>query len=255
MGPTRTAIVTGASSGIGRVTALALAGPGIRVAAVARRLDLLEGLAKQAPTSSPPILPIQADVTDGEQVAAAVTKIQQAFGQIDVLINNAGVEITGPIDQVSDEVLDSTLDVNLKGAILFTRAVVPAMRSQQSGLIINIASTAGQRGFADDAVYCAAKYGVVGFSDALNEELRRYGIRVCCISPGAVNTDLAKNTWSPPDDPYRPYYLQADDVARAIEFVVQQSPLVTIESIVMRPSVEPPYSPPLPLEVWKKYAS
>jgi 3-oxoacyl-[acyl-carrier protein] reductase len=243
----KTALVTGASRGIGRATALALARQGFRVAAIARRMDLLDELARQSIDLPVRILPVQADITIRSEVDAAVRTIADRFGRIDVLVNNAGVEMVKPVENVSDEELDATVDTNLKGAFYFVRAVVPLMKAQHSGLIINISSTAGQRGFAEDAIYCASKFGIVGFSDALDDELRKFGICVCCISPGAVNTDLASATWSPPDDPYRPYYLQPEDVARVIQFVASQPEHVAIESIVLRPSIEPPYSPPLPL--------
>jgi 3-oxoacyl-[acyl-carrier protein] reductase len=248
----RSAIITGASRGIGRATALALAGSGIQVAAVARSKELLDQIAEESTTLPARIFPVQADITVRSDVDQAVRQVLEHLGRVDLLVNNAGVEIVKPVEDVSDGDLDATLDTNLKGAFYFTRAVVPLMKAQGSGLIINISSTAGQRGFAEDAIYCASKFGMVGFSDALNEELRKFGIRVCCISPGAVNTDLARETWSPPDDPYRPYYLQADDLARVIQFVAEQPGHVAIESIVLRPTIEPPYSAPLPLNNQKE---
>jgi 3-oxoacyl-[acyl-carrier protein] reductase len=243
----RVAIVTGASKGIGREITFALVQQGFHVLAVARSTHLLNKLVQETVSLPGKLIIAHADVTRRDEVDAAVKKALEYLGHIDVLVNNAGVELVKPVETVSDDEYAATMDTNLKELFHFTRAVVPHMKIQGSGLIINISSTAGQRGFAEDAIYCASKFGVVGFSDALDEELRKFGIRICCISPGAVNTDLAKDTWSPLSDPYRPHYLQPQDVARVVLFVVDQPDHVAIESIILRSMVEPPYSPPLPL--------
>ncbi|NIQ78369.1 MAG: SDR family NAD(P)-dependent oxidoreductase [Anaerolineae bacterium] len=240
-------IVTGASKGIGRATALAFAREGAHVLAVARSSSLLDELAVQASTLPAEIVAAPADVTQCEQVEAVVSLALTRYGRIDVLVNNAGVELVKPVETFTDDDYAAMLDTNLKGIFLFTRAVVPSMKAQRSGLVINIASTAGLRGFAGDALYCASKFGVVGLTEALDEELRKFGIRVSCISPGATNTELAKDTWSPPDDPYRPHFLQPEDVARAILYVASQPPHVTVGQILLLPTVEPRYSPLLPL--------
>jgi NADP-dependent 3-hydroxy acid dehydrogenase YdfG len=241
-------IVTGASKGIGRATALVFARARARVLAVARSTNLLTQLASEAGGLPGEIIPAPADITRQEEVEAVVKGALSNLGRIDLLVNNAGVEFVGPVESFSDEAYAAMLDTNLKGLFFFTRAVVPVMKAQHAGMIINIASSAGLRGFAEDAVYCASKFGVVGFTDALDDELRQFGIRVCCISPGAVNTELAKETWSPAGDPYRPYYLQPEDVAQAVLYAAAQPAHVAIESIVLRPMVEPPYSALLPLD-------
>lgn len=241
-------IVTGASKGIGRATALAFARAGAHTLAVARSMNLLERLEEEAAELSGEIVAMPADVTQREQVEAVVKEAVTEYGCVDVLVNNAGIERVKPLDDVTDDDYAATIDTNLKGVFLFTRAVVPTMKGQRSGLIINVASTAGVRGFANDTIYCASKFGVVGFTDALDEELREFGIRVTCVSPGAVNTELAKDTWSPPDDPYRPHFLQPEDLAAMILFIASQPPRVTIPHVHMRSLVEPPYSSVLPLE-------
>lgn len=240
-------MVTGASRGIGRATALALAREGGKVLAVARTATLLAELAEQASGLPGQIVPAAADVTQRDQAEAAVTKAIEQFGRIDALVNCAGVELPKPVEEFTDEEYARMLDTNLKAIFYLVRAVVPIMKQQRSGLIVNIASTAGHRGFAGDSVYCASKFGVVGLTDALDEELRPFGIRVSCISPGAADTDLAKGTWSPPDDPYRAHFLRPEDVARAVLFVVSQPPHVTIPRLSILPLVEPPYSPFLPI--------
>ncbi|MGQ9599121.1 MAG: SDR family oxidoreductase [Anaerolineae bacterium] len=241
-------IVTGASRGIGRATALALAREGGQVLAVARTSTLLKELAEQAANLPGQIIPATIDVTQRNQAEAAVAKAVELFERIDVLVNCAGVELPRAVEEFSDEEYTRMMDTNLKAVFYLIRAVVPIMKRQRSGLIVNIASTAGHRGFSGDSVYCASKFGVVGLTDSLDEELRRFGIRVSCISPGATDTDLAKATWSPPDDPYRALFLRPEDVAGAVLFVVGQPQHVTIPRLNILPMVEPPYSPFLPLE-------
>jgi NADP-dependent 3-hydroxy acid dehydrogenase YdfG len=241
-------LVTGASKGIGRATALALAERGGRVLAVARTSSLLDNLASRSATLPGQIVPVPTDITRRAQVEAAVNRAVQLFGRLDVLVNNAGVELPKPVEEFSDDEYAQMLDTNLKAVFFFVRAAVPIMKQQRSGLIVNVASTAGHRGFGGDSVYCASKFGVVGLTDALDEELRPFGIRVSVISPGATNTELAKETWSPPDDPYRPHFLQPEDVASAVVFVVGQPRHVTVPRLTMIPRIEPLYSSILPLE-------
>jgi len=241
-------IVTGASKGIGRATALALAREGGRVLAVARTASLLAELESLAADLPGQVVAVPADVTQRAQVEGVVDLGLQRFGRIDVLVNNAGVELPKPVEDFTDGDYDVMLDTNLRAVFFLIQAVVPTMKEQRSGLIVNIASTAGHRGFGSDSVYCASKFGVVGLTDALDEELRQYGIRVSCISPGATNTELAKETWSPPDDPYRPHFLQPEDVAGAVVYVVSQPAHVTVPRLNLLPFVEPPYSAPLPLD-------
>jgi NADP-dependent 3-hydroxy acid dehydrogenase YdfG len=241
-------IVTGASKGIGRATALALAREGGRVVGVARTGSLLDTLVAGATDLPGQIVAAPADITQRDEVEQVVRQTVERFGRIDVLVNNAGVELPKPLETFTDDDYASMMDTNLKAVFYFARAVIPLMKEQRSGLIINIASTAGHRGFGGDSVYCATKFGVVGLTDALDEELREFGIRVTCISPGATNTELAKETWSPPDDPYRRHYLQPEDVAGAILYVSSQPPHVSIRRLDLLPLIEPPYSAVLPID-------
>ena len=242
------AVVTGASRGIGRSVCLALAKDGVRVIAVARSEKLLEQLVSEATTLQGEVVAAPADVRRSDDAASAVALTMSRYGKIDILVNNAGVEWPKAIDETSDADYEHMLDTNLRGYFRFCRSVVPIMKRQRNGYIVNLASTAGLRGYAGDSVYCATKWGVQGLTDALHEELRPYGIRVCSIAPGSVNTDIAKETWSPPEDPFRAHMLQPEDVARAIIYVVSQPRHVVIEHIVLRPLVELPYSSMLPLD-------
>jgi NAD(P)-dependent dehydrogenase (short-subunit alcohol dehydrogenase family) len=241
-------IVTGASKGIGRATSLALAREGAHVLAVARSAALLDELAVLSSDVPGEVIAAPADVAQREQVEEVVKQALNRYGKVDILVNNAGVEWVKPIEDVTDDEYSATLDVNLKGTFLFCRAVIPTMKMQKYGLIINISSTGGLRGFGGDAVYSASKFGVIGFTEALDEELRPFGIRVSYIAPGATNTELGVDHWSPPDDPYRPYYLQPEDVARAIVFVASQPPHVAVAQMLVLPTIEPRYAPFLPIE-------
>lgn len=241
-------IVTGASRGVGRATALRLARTGAKVVAVARDERRLLGLRDElGEAAGGAIEAVAGDVRSGETASRAVAQAIERFGRLDAVVNNAGIERTRPLDEVSDDDYDAMVDTNLRGPFNFIRAALPHMKERHSGTLITIASVAAIRGFVDDAVYTASKFGVLGLNDALEEELRPFGIRVCVICPGAINTDLAIDTWSPPDDPYRPHFLQPEDVADAVAWVLSQPARVVVGRIVLRPLVEPPYGATLPL--------
>ncbi len=235
-------ILTGASRGIGLEAARALSAEGARVYGVARTAVDPSKLADG-------IIMFRADVRDRSQVTEVVRTVLEDAGRIDVLINNAGVEVVKPLADIDDEEYDQVLDTNLRGAFLFTSAVIPSMQRQQAGHIVFVNSVSGIRGFADDAIYCASKHALTGLADALDEELRPRGIRITSIHPGATDTTLALNSWAPADDPRRPYFLKAEDVAAAIVYAVSQPPRVVVKQIVIQPLIEPPHSEFLPLEV------
>lgn len=241
-------IVTGASRGVGRATAIRLARTGARVVAVARDERRLLSLRDELGEAGDGAIEVLAgDVRVGETAARAVTHAIERFGRLDAVVNNAGVERTRPLDEVSDDDYDAMVDTNLRGPFNLIRAALPHLKERHSGTLITIASVAAIRGFVDDAVYTASKFGVLGLNDALEEELRPFGIRVCVICPGAINTDLAIDTWSPPDDPYRPHFLQPEDIAEAVAWVLSQPARVAVGRIVLRPLVEPPYGATLPM--------
>ncbi len=231
----KTAIVTGGSRGIGLATSKALALEGARVFAIARGASIDEDQAEN-------ITLLTTDVRNWAQVQECVKHVRKDTGNIDILVNNAGVEIIKPLADTTEEDYDKVLDTNLKGAFLFTSAVLPAMQAQRSGHLIYVNSVCGLRGYAEDAIYCASKYGLAGLADALDEELRLDGIRVTSIHPGATDTALSIETWAPPDDPHRPYFLDPEDVARAVVFVASQPAHVVVSQVVLRPLIEPPYS-------------
>jgi 3-oxoacyl-[acyl-carrier protein] reductase len=190
------------------------------------------------------IEPLALDIRVEPAVRDALVSLEDRLGRIDILVNNAGAERVKPLAEVTNDDYDVMLDTNLRGAFHCIRAVLPGMKARRNGHIVSVASAAGIRGFADDAVYSASKFGVVGMMDALDEELRPFGVRVTTICPGAVDTELV--TWDPPG--YRPHFLRPSDVADAIAYAVRQPPHVAVGLIVVRPFVEPPHSPMLSLE-------
>ncbi len=185
-------IVTGASSGVGALLARRLAAQGHVVAAVARSLDKLTALS--AETAAEPtagrIVPFALDVADWAAAASAVERIERELGPIAVLVNNAAVFDLRPFDEQDVPTIRRLLATNVEGTIAWTHAVVPKLKQRRIGRIVNVASVAGIHGMANQAVYCASKHAMLGFSDALTQELRPFGIAVSAICPGGIDTPL-----------------------------------------------------------------
>lgn len=192
----RAALITGASAGIGEAAAHALARRGCSLILAARRLDLLQALAERlgSGTQAVPCLPVQLDVTDMSTIQRAVEIGIGRFGQIDVLVNNAGVGRLDWLDQMDPaEGIEGQIRVNLIGLAQMTRAVLPSMLSRHEGHIINVASIASLIGSPTYSIYAASKFGVRGFSEALRREVAGFGVRVSVIYPGAVRTGFARD--------------------------------------------------------------
>lgn len=236
----KVALVTGASSGIGEATALALAAEGATVAIAARRLDRLEDLARRIRDNSGNALAIALDVAEEEQVKEAIETIQSELGRIDILVNNAGVMLLSAVDGADTKEWRQMVDVNLLGLMYATHAVLPAMKTQGGGHIVNISSVAGRFSFTNCAVYNATKFGVNGFSDALRQEVSRDKIRVTIVEPGVVDTELTTHitTKEIKDREQKRLQtitaLQSDDIAEAIVYAVTQKPHVNVNEILVR---------------------
>jgi NAD(P)-dependent dehydrogenase (short-subunit alcohol dehydrogenase family) len=233
----RVAIVTGAGRGIGRATALAFANEGASVVLAARSAPEIESTAaeiRQRLTAGGAgrVLAIPCDVTSEGQVASMITRTIEAYGRIDVLVNNAGYSKQCPIADLSVEELRRALDVNLVGTFLCCRAVLPTMKRQGSGRIINVVSGAGKRGSLRRGAYAAAKFGVIGFSQCLQLEVKPDGIGVCCVCPGPVDT-LMRTVNNPGEDPRT--LLPPEEIADAIVFAASRGPLTVIPEIEVRP--------------------
>jgi len=185
--------ITGSSRGLGKSLTETVLKSGDKVAATARNTQQLEAFVQQFPDQ---IYPIQLDVTDKAQIYTAVTDAIEHFGKIDVLVNNAGFGIIGAAEAFTDEQVQSQLDTNLLAPIEVTRAVLPHMRKQRSGYILQISSIGGRVGGAGLTMYQAAKFGLSGFSEALSKEVAPLGIKVTCIEPGGFRTDWAGSSMS-----------------------------------------------------------
>ena len=215
-GPRATALVTGATGGIGEAIARRLAGDGFHVYAAGRRRGRLERLAAEIEGVALPF-----DVTVEEEVERARAVVEGRSAPLSVLVNSAGVFDLAPVAETGGEILMRNLDVNLAGVVTVTRTFLPRMLDAGSGLVINVGSVAGWRAFPENAAYSASKFGMRGFHEVLLEEIRGTGVRACLLEPGAVDTAI----WDPldpdssPSLPDRAQMLRPEDVARAAGFV------------------------------------
>lgn len=188
------AIVTGASRGLGRHFALTLARAGAQVALAARGIDRLEAAVKEIEECGGCAVAVQVDVADRESVGECIETAENTFGPINILVNNAGIAVTKPMLEHTEEDWDSVLDTNLKGVWLVAQEVARRMvRREQSGSIINIASVLGERGIAQLPGYCASKGGIINLTRAMAVELAPHGIRVNTIAPGYIETDMNRD--------------------------------------------------------------
>jgi clavulanate-9-aldehyde reducatase len=239
----KVAIVTGASSGIGEATALELARQGAAVALVARRHDRLVELAGKIERDGGRALPLEADVSDHGQVEALVGQSAAQLGGLHILINNAGVMLLGPIDGADVEEWRRMVEVNLLGLLYCTREALPVIRDSGGGHIVNVSSVAGRQANLGSAVYNMTKWGVTGFSEALRQEALHSNIRVTCVEPGIVDTELQGHNKHPAVvqalEKIREEVgdvLAAEDVARSIVYAVSQPDHVAINEMLVRPT-------------------
>jgi NAD(P)-dependent dehydrogenase (short-subunit alcohol dehydrogenase family) len=211
-------VVTGAGRGVGRAIALALAERGGRVVLCARSADDLARVADEVSERGGVAETVPGDIREEAVARALAEKALNAFGRIDTLVNNAGIGGYGPVEALSLESWQRVLDTNLTGAFLCSRAVLPAMRRQGSGHIIMIASGAGKQGYANMAAYSASKFGLIGFAQALAQEVGDDGIKVCTITPGSIVSSFGGSGTRPGAK-----YLLPEDVAEAVLYLIQQS--------------------------------
>ena len=235
------ALVTGASSGIGEATALALAGEGAKLVLVARRLERLEALAEKIASDGGSAVTVAADLRDAAAAQTCIDKSLEAFGRLDILVNNAGVMFLSPIERTRPEDWAQMIEINLLGLMYLSRAALIRMREQGSGHIVNISSVSGRSAGPLQSGYNASKWGVNGFSEALRREAHKDGVRVTVIEPGVVATELTDHI---PDEETRTNYearvgemepLESEDVAAAILYAVTQPRRVNVNEILIRP--------------------
>jgi len=231
----KVAIITGASRGIGLAVAHRLGTLGAKLSLCARDARKLESAAGELRAAgAAAVFSAAVDVTHGEQILALVQNSEKALGPVEILVNNAGIGYFGPTHEATEATWDSVLDTNLRSVFLASKAVAPGMIARQGGHIINIASLAGKNAFAGGGIYCASKWGLLGLTECMAEDLRGYGIRVSAICPGSVATDF-----SPHGKKDISKMLQPEDIAHVVEMLVTQAPQSFISEVLMRPTQKP----------------
>ncbi|MFZ0639459.1 MAG: SDR family NAD(P)-dependent oxidoreductase [Candidatus Acidiferrales bacterium] len=230
----KSALITGASRGIGFAIAQRLGRLGARIALCGRHQDTLDAACARLHDEPIDALALTADVSRSDQVSSLVEKTLARFGAVDFLVNNAGTGRFGPVQDFSESDWDNMLDTNLKGVFLVSRAILPSMISRGSGHIVNISSLAGKNSFPGGSLYCASKWGLLGLTYSMAEDLRAHGIRVTAICPGSVATEFGH-----PSSKNVQKMLQPDDVAHAVEMVITAAPQSFISEVVMRPTQKP----------------
>ncbi len=239
----KVAAITGASSGIGEATALAFAEAGAAVALGARREDRLKELAEKIESKGGRAVALKADVADEASARAFVEGTRDQLGGLDILINNAGVMLLGPVEGAPLDEWRRMVDVNVLGLLYCTHTALPIMREGGGGHIVNVSSVAGRTANAGSAVYNFTKWGVVGFSEALRQEALHSKVRVTVIEPGFVDTELQGHNENPVvvetiDKMQKQIgeILTAEDIAEAILYAVSAPPRVNINEVLIRPT-------------------
>ena len=241
------ALVTGASSGIGEATARSLAAQGAKVAVAARRLERLERLAAEIGGRGHTALAIESDITDQEQAIAAVDRTVEELGRLDIVVNNAGQMLLGPIEDAPTEEWDRMIDLNLKGLINTTHAALPhllaAAEDSERGCadVVNISSVAGRVARSGSGVYNLTKHGVGAFSESFRQEFAARKVRSTIIEPGAVDTELSDHIREGVREQVRKRFadihmLEASDIADAIAYAVTRPWHVSLNEILIRPT-------------------
>ncbi len=237
----KTVLVTGASSGIGAGIARELAAAGVRLMIGARRTDRLEVLADELRRVGGIVATRRLDVTDRDDVTAFADAARREYGQVDVIVNNAGVMPLSPMASLKVDEWERMVDVNVKGVLYGIAAVLPEMTARGSGHVVNIASIGALAVSPTAAVYCATKFAVRAISDGLRQERR--DIRVTCIHPGVVESELADTITDPAAADamrtYRAIALQPNAIGRAVRYALEQPDDVDVNEIVVRPTKAP----------------
>ncbi len=233
-------VITGASSGLGEATARMLSAQGAVVVLGARRVDRIEALAKELSDAGGKALALQTDVTRAADVQRLVDAAVEKFGRIDVLVNNAGLMPSSPLERLKIADWDRMIDVNIKGVLYGIAAALPHMKAQKGGHIVNVSSVAGHRVRAGTAVYSATKHAVRVLTEGLRQEVKPYDIRTTIVSPGAVATELPDSiTEADVQAGVKAFYeiaIPADSFARAVVFALSQPDDVDINEILFRPT-------------------
>ncbi|PSQ10754.1 oxidoreductase [Halobacteriales archaeon QS_7_68_65] len=238
----KTALVTGASSGIGAATAETLAAEGASVSLAARRTDRLDDLAERIEASGGEALSITADVTEEAEIEAMIETTTDAFGGLDVLVNNAGVMLLAPVARADTDDWRRMVSVNLTGLMNTTHTALPALKEGEPGHVVNVSSDARRGPGVGFGTYAATKAGVSTFAESLREEVADDGVRVTTVEPGATDTELPAHITDPAarDDVEAAMEsmrtLESTDVAAAVRYAVTQPPRVNVDELLVRPT-------------------
>ncbi len=234
-------VITGASSGLGEATARLLSAQGASIVLGARRADRIQALANELTAAGGKAIAVTTDVTHRDQVKRLVDAAVQAYGRIDVMINNAGLMPQSLFERLKVDEWDRMIDVNIKGVLYGIAAALPHMKRQKAGHFINVSSVAGHKVGPGSAVYAATKYAVRALSEGLRQEVKPYNIRTTVISPGAVATELPESVTDPDAAArihkfYTDVAIPAESFARAVAFAMSQPEEVDINEILFRPT-------------------
>lgn len=237
----KVAVVTGASSGIGEATAIALAAEGAAVVMGARREERLADVVEKVKSSGARALPVSCDVTDEQQAHGLIQRATEEFGRVDILVNNAGVMLLSRIERGLSDQWRQMFDVNVLGLLYTTHAAIEVMKRQGSGHIINISSVAGRKVRITGGVYSGTKWAVNAISEALRMELREDNIRITVVEPGAVATELTNHITDEEATKigqaiHSIEVLQSVDIANAILYATVQPPHVSVNEVLIRPT-------------------
>ena len=230
----RTALVTGGSSGIGLGISRVLAEEGFALTLSARRPEKLESAAEELRVAGAQVLAVPGNVANEEDIVHVVARHHEAYGRLDVLVNNAGVGFGGPIDDISTRHLDLQLAVNLRSMILIYREAMPMLRAAGAdggALVVNTSSITGKVGTAGLSVYSATKHGMVGFTEAMNEELRDANIKSCVLCPAYVDTALSDYI---KDTVPAEAMIRVEDIAESVRFLLRLSPHCIVPELIFR---------------------
>jgi clavulanate-9-aldehyde reducatase len=236
----KVAAITGASSGIGEATALALAGAGAKVSLAARRGDRIDALASKLGDQA---IAVETDITDEAQARAFIQRTKDELGSVDILVNNAGVMLLGLVLMQEGDDWRRMIEVNQLGLLYCSHEALKIMAEQKSGHIVNVSSVAGRIAAMGSAVYNMTKWGVTGFSEALRQEGVHVNVRVTCVEPGFVDTELQGHNTNPmvvqameKAQEEIGKVLDADDIAQAVLYAVSQPDHVSVNEVLVRPT-------------------
>lgn len=232
----KVALVTGASRGIGLAIARTLGGLGAKLGICSRNAKEIAAAARDLRSGGFEVHAMPADVSQAASAGSFVSGCEQALGPAEILVNNAGIGYFGAFHEADEAHWDAVLDTNLKSVFLLGKAVAAGMIERRSGQIINIGSLAGKNAFAGGAIYCSSKWGLLGLTQCMAEDLRAYGIRVSAICPGSVITGFSQPNSRPKDETKM---LRPEDVARIVGLLVTQDPQSFISEILIRPTQKP----------------